>query len=59
MWCVLLTSSFDPGITVTGSDDLVGKMLEIFLGGGVFESATDQTLGSEDCVFRVCDCLYI
>ena len=56
---LLLTSSFNPGITVAGSDDLVGKMLEIFLGGGVFESATDQALSGEDCVFWVCDCLYI
>ena len=54
-----LTSSLDPCISVAGSDDLVGKMLEVLLGGGVLKSATDETLGGEDGVFWVSDCLYI
>lgn len=53
------TSSLDPSVTIAGSDDLVGELLEILLGGGVLESATDEALGSEDGVFRVCDGLYI
>jgi hypothetical protein len=34
-------------------------MLEVLLGGGVLKSATDETLGGEDGVFWVSDCLYI
>lgn len=56
---VYLTSSLDPGVSIASSHDLVGELLEIFLSSGVIESATDQTLGGEDSVFRVCDCLYI
>jgi|LauGreDrversion4_2_1035121.scaffolds.fasta_scaffold3330878_1 NAD-specific glutamate dehydrogenase len=54
-----LTSSLDPGITIRRSDDFVRKCLEILLSSGVIKSTTDETLGGEDCVFRVSDCLYI
>ena len=54
-----LTSSLDPCVSIAGSHDLVGKVLEVLLGGGVFESATDETLGREHGVFWVSHCLYI
>jgi len=54
-----LTSSLDPGITIRRSDDFVRKCLEILLSSRVIKSTTDETLGGEDCVFRVGDCLYI
>jgi len=56
---VLLAASLDPSISVASSNNLVGELLQVFLSCGILESATDQTLGSEHCVFRVCDSLYI
>lgn len=56
---IKITSSLDPGITIGSSYDLVGELLEILLSCRVIESTTDETLGGEDSVFRVCDGLYI
>lgn len=55
----MLTSGFDPCITIAGSNNLVRKLLEILLGVGVIESSSDESLGSEDSIFGVSYCLYI
>ena len=44
-----------PGVAVLVLDDLVGHILEVLLGGGIVESATNQTLGGEEGVLRVGD----
>mmetsp|Transcript_58 Transcript_58/g.35 ORF Transcript_58/g.35 Transcript_58/m.35 type:complete len:307 (+) Transcript_58:998-1918(+) len=54
---VLLSLSLNPGVTVAGSDDLVGEGLEILLGSFIIESTPDQTLAREDRVLGVSDSL--
>jgi hypothetical protein len=50
---VLLTLSFNPGITIAVGNDVVGDSLGISLNSGVSESTTNKTLGSIDSVGRV------
>ena len=56
---VRLASSFNPGISVGGTGDLVREMLQISLSLGVIESTSNKSLGSIESVFRVLDSLYI
>jgi hypothetical protein len=50
---VLLSTSFNPCVSVAGLDDLVGKMLHILLGDSVVESTADETLGGEQSILWV------
>jgi hypothetical protein len=56
-WRVLLSSSFDPGVTVGVLDDLVWDLLDIALNLGVGELSSDQTLCGEEGVLWVDDSL--
>ncbi len=52
---VLVASGLDPGVTVASTANLIGKMLEIFLGGLIVEGTANESLGGEDGVFRISD----
>jgi hypothetical protein len=50
---VLLSSSFNPGISVGGSDDLVRQVLHIGLSLSILKSASNKSLSSVKSVFGV------
>mmetsp|Transcript_113992 Transcript_113992/g.157989 ORF Transcript_113992/g.157989 Transcript_113992/m.157989 type:complete len:497 (+) Transcript_113992:667-2157(+) len=52
---VLLSTSFNPSVTVGGSDNLVWQMLHILLGLIIVERTTNESLGSVESVLRVLD----
>lgn len=54
---VLLALSLEPCVTVGVLHDLVRHLLDITLHLSVLELATDKTLGGEESVFGVDDCL--
>jgi len=54
----LLATSFDPGVSVGRSNHLVGEVLNVVLGDLVFESTTNQSLGSKESVLRILYGLY-
>ena len=56
-WGVLLAVGLEPGVTVGVLDNLVGNLLDIALDLGILELAADETLGGEEGVFGVDDCL--
>ena len=50
---VALATGLKPSVTIVGLDNLVGKMLHVFLGDIVVEATTNQTLSGEQSVLRV------
>ena len=56
-WGVLLAVGLEPCVTVGVLDNLVGNLLDIALDLGILELAADETLGGEEGVFGVDDCL--
>jgi hypothetical protein len=52
---VLLATGLNPGVTVGVLDNLVGDLLDVTLDLSIGELATNQTLGSEECVLGVDD----
>jgi len=52
---VLLTSGFNPGISISSSNNFVGEVLEIFLGGLVIEASSNESFTGENCVFGISD----
>lgn len=56
-WRILLALSLEPCIAVGVGDDLVWDLVQVTLDLGVLELATDETLGGEEGVLWIDDCL--
>jgi hypothetical protein len=59
LWRVLVSSGLNPGVSVSGSDDLVREMLEILLGSFIVESSSDKSLACEDGILWISYSLFI
>lgn len=53
-----MTSSFNPCVSISSSDNLVREMLQILLGCFIIESSSDKSLTGKNCIFWISYGLY-
>jgi hypothetical protein len=53
----LFSTSFNPGVSIAGTHNLVREMLHIFLGVLIIKTTTNKTLGGVKSVLGVLDSL--